>query len=69
MGLPVLVGLSRKSMIYKALGVTPGEALNGTTALHWEALRQGATILRAHDVREACEVIKLFKHYEKGALQ
>lgn len=69
MGLPVLVGLSRKSMIYKVLGVTPGEALNGTTALHWEALRQGATILRAHDVREACEVIKLFKQYEKGALQ
>lgn len=62
---PVLVGLSRKSMIYNLLGVTPDKALNGTTALHWEALRQGATILRAHDVREAVEVVKLFKKYKK----
>lgn len=69
LGCPVLVGVSRKSMIYRALGVTPAEALNGTTALHWEALRQGASILRVHDVREACEVVKLFKQYEKGALQ
>lgn len=69
LGSPVLVGVSRKSMIYRALGVTPDEALNGTTALHWEALRQGASILRVHDVREACEVVKLFKQYEKGALQ
>jgi dihydropteroate synthase len=62
---PILVGLSRKSMIYKALGTTPDDALNGTTALHWEALRQGATILRAHDVREAVEVIKLYNEYKK----
>ena len=68
MGYPVLVGVSRKSMIYKALDATPAEALNGTTALHWEALRQGATILRAHDVKEACEVIRLFEQYKKWAL-
>ena len=49
LGYPVLAGVSRKSMIYKLLGTTPAEALNGTTALHWECLRQGAVILRAHD--------------------
>ncbi len=63
MGHPVLVGVSRKSMIYKLLGVTSAEALNGTTALHWEALRQGATILRVHDTREAVEVVRIFKKY------
>lgn len=61
LGVPVLAGLSRKSMIYRPLGVTPAEALNGTTALNWEALRQGATILRVHDVREAVEVVQLFE--------
>ena len=66
MGYPVLAGVSRKSMIYKLLGVTPAEALNGTTALHWEALRQGATILRVHDTREAVEVVKIFNKYEKN---
>ena len=60
-GCPLLVGLSRKSMIYRTLGVTPAEALNGTTALNWEALRQGATILRVHDVKEAVEVVQLFE--------
>ena len=65
MGFPVLAGLSRKSMIYKVLNTTPEQALNGTTALHWEALRQGATILRAHDVREAVEVVKLYNAYKK----
>ncbi len=65
MGYPVLAGLSRKSMIYKVLETTPEQALNGTTALHWEALRQGATILRAHDVREANEVIRIFNEYKK----
>lgn len=65
MGYPVLVGVSRKSMIYKLLGVTSAEALNGTTALHWEALRQGATILRVHDTREAVEVVKIFNKYRK----
>ena len=62
---PVLVGLSRKSMVYNLLDVTPAEALNGTTALHWEALRQGASILRVHDVREAVEVVRLHDEYKK----
>ena len=65
MGYPVLAGLSRKSMIYKALDIAPDDALNGTTALNWEAIRQGATILRVHDVKEAREVIKLFEQYKK----
>jgi dihydropteroate synthase len=56
---PILVGLSRKSMVYKKLGGTPETALNGTTALHAVAVQQGAALLRAHDVREAVEVIKL----------
>ena len=62
-GLPVLVGLSRKSMVWKTLGITPAEALNGTSVLNWEALRQGASILRVHDVREAVETIRLFRAY------
>jgi dihydropteroate synthase len=61
LGYPVLAGLSRKSMIYKTLGVTAAEALAGTVALNWEALRQGATILRVHDVREAADVVQLYK--------
>ena len=65
MGFPVLAGLSRKSMIYKVIDTAPEQALNGTTALHWEALRQGATILRAHDVREAVEVVTLYNQYKK----
>lgn len=65
MGYPVLVGVSRKSMIYKLLGVTSAEALNGTTALHWEALRQGTTILRVHDTREAVEVVRIFNKYKE----
>jgi dihydropteroate synthase len=60
-GLPVLAGLSRKSMICKALKVRPEHALNGTTALHMVALQQGARILRAHDVREAAETIRLWE--------
>ena len=64
-GFPVLVGLSRKSMVYNLLAITPAEALNGTTALHWEALRQGAAILRVHDVREAMEVVRLHDEYKK----
>ncbi len=59
--LPVLVGLSRKSMICKVLQVNPEKALNGTTALHMVALQHGANILRVHDVREAMEVIQLWK--------
>ena len=65
MGYPVLAGVSRKSMIYKLLGVTPAESLNGTTALNWEALRQGAAILRVHDTREAVEVVRIFTEYRK----
>ena len=60
-GLPVLAGLSRKSMIYKYLGIQPEHALNGTTALHMVALQQGANILRAHDVKEAVETIRLWE--------
>lgn len=59
MGSPLLVGVSRKSMIYKKLNITPEQALNGTTVLHTLALMKGATILRAHDVREAKETITL----------
>lgn len=58
---PMLVGISRKSMIYKTLGTTPENALNGTSVLNTIALQAGAHILRVHDVREAAEVVKLFK--------
>ena len=58
---PLLVGVSRKSMIYKPLGITPDEALSATQAVHWEALRQGATLLRVHDVREAVQTTNLYK--------
>ena len=59
MELPVLVGVSRKSMIYKKFGCTPNESLNGTTALHTIALMKGASILRVHDVREAVECVSI----------
>jgi dihydropteroate synthase len=59
-GLPLLVGVSRKSMIWKTLGITADEALNGTTALNSIALAKGADILRVHDVKEAVEVVQLF---------
>lgn len=58
--LPVLAGISRKSMIYKTLNNTPQEALNGTTALNTIALTKGAKILRVHDVKEAMECVTLF---------
>jgi dihydropteroate synthase len=63
---PILVGLSRKSMIQKVLNCDASQGLNGTTALHWEALRNGAKILRVHDVKEAKEVVKLFAEYNKS---
>ena len=63
MGYPVLAGLSRKSMIYRVLDSTPEDSLVGTTALHWEALRQGVTIVRVHDTREASDVVKLVRKY------
>ena len=58
---PVMVGVSRKSTIYKTLGITPDDALNGTTVLNTIALMNGAMILRVHDVRQAVEAVKLFK--------
>jgi len=58
--LPILAGVSRKSMIYKPLGSSPEKALNGTTALNMIALTKGASILRVHDVKEAVECVKLF---------
>ncbi|MDH3698071.1 MAG: dihydropteroate synthase [Flavobacteriaceae bacterium] len=64
---PVLVGVSRKSMIYKSLGGSPNEALNGTTALHMSALERGASILRVHDVKEAMECIALYEQLKKVA--
>lgn len=61
LGLPLLVGVSRKSMIYRLLGTSPDEALNGTTALHAMSLLKGASILRVHDVREAVETVEIVK--------
>lgn len=58
---PILIGISRKSMIYKSLGTTADQALNGTTAAHMIALQNGARILRVHDVKEAVETIKIFQ--------
>ena len=61
LGKPLLVGISRKSMIWKTLQTSADEALNGTTALHMAALIQGADILRVHDVKEARECVNLFE--------
>jgi dihydropteroate synthase len=58
-GLPLLAGVSRKSMIHQLLGVTPAESLTGTIALQTVALTKGANIIRAHDVREAVESIRI----------
>lgn len=63
---PLLVGISRKSMIYKLLEITPEEALNGTTALNMLALMGGASILRVHDVKEAVEAIRIFNAYTQS---
>lgn len=62
-GLPVLVGISRKSMIYKLLGGDPTTSLNGTTVLNTIALQKGASILRVHDVREAVEATRLLQQF------
>lgn len=64
--LPLLVGLSRKSGIWRRLNVTPDEALNGTTVLNTVALMHGASILRVHDVREAVETVKLWSFVQGG---
>lgn len=63
---PILVGLSRKSTVYKTLGVTAAEALNGTTVLNTMGLLNGAAILRVHDVKEAKEAITLYTAYKKA---
>ena len=63
--LPILVGLSRKSMIYKLLETTPEYALNGSTSLNTVALLNGASILRVHDVKEAMECIKITNQFNK----
>lgn len=60
LNLPVLVGVSRKSMIYRLFGTTPAESLNGTTAINTLALAQGASILRVHDVKAAKEAVAIF---------
>jgi len=65
MGFPVLTGLSRKSMIYKVLETSPAESLAGTIALEWEALRQGSSILRVHDVRETVDIVRLFEQLQQ----
>jgi dihydropteroate synthase len=61
---PILIGVSRKSTIYKTLGITAAEALNGTTVLHTAALLHGASILRVHDVKEANEVVTLCSYLQ-----
>ena len=66
-GLPLLVGVSRKSMIYKLVGGTPAEALNGTTAIHTASLLQGAAILRVHDVKPAVEAVQIVEAMRTNA--
>lgn len=65
---PLLVGVSRKSMVCKTLSVTPEEALNGTTALHYAALMGGAKILRVHDVKEAKQTIAIFEALKNATI-
>ena len=66
LGVPVMVGISRKSMIYKSLDITADTALNGTSVLNTLALHNGAHMLRVHDVAEAAEAVKLFSIYSKA---
>ena len=63
LGFPVLVGLSRKSMITRLLDIEPKDALCGTQVLCWEALRQGASILRVHDVRETMATVRMYETF------
>jgi dihydropteroate synthase len=65
--LPVLVGLSRKSMINKVLNISPKDALNGTTVINTLALLNGADILRVHDVKQAVEAVKLVEYYKNNS--
>ena len=69
LGKPLLAGLSRKSTVYKTLGITATEALNGTSVLNTLALHNGASILRVHDVKEAKEAVTLFNAYKKAPPQ
>lgn len=64
-GYPILSGISRKSMIYKVLGTSPRESLAGTDALNWESLRNGASIIRVHDTRQAADIVKIYNYYRK----
>lgn len=66
LNVPILAGLSRKSMIQRTLSLPASEALNGTTALNMAALMKGASILRVHDVKEAVETVKLFRALQAG---
>lgn len=65
LGYPLLIGLSRKSMIYRAMGITPEESLPGSLALAWEALRSGEAIVRVHDVAATHQVVALAKYYKQ----
>lgn len=65
LGYPLLIGVSRKSMIYRALGITPQEALPGSLALVWEALRSGEAIVRVHDVAATHQVVELANYYKR----
>jgi dihydropteroate synthase len=67
-GLPVMIGVSRKSMIWKSLGISADEALNGTTVLHSFALNNGADILRVHDVKEAVQTVQLINKIKTNAI-
>ncbi|MEO6549624.1 MAG: dihydropteroate synthase [Ferruginibacter sp.] len=64
---PILAGLSRKATVYKTLGLSPNDSLNGTTVLNTIALVNGASILRVHDVKAAVEAVKLFTAYEEAS--
>ena len=68
LGCPLLVGVSRKSMVYNLLGCTPDEALNGTTALHTVALMKGTHILRVHDVKAAVEAVKIVEQIKESQI-
>jgi dihydropteroate synthase len=61
---PILIGVSRKSTIYKTLGITAADALNGTTVLHTAAILNGTSIIRVHDVKEANEVVTLCSYLQ-----
>ncbi len=67
LGYPLLVGVSRKSMIYKTLNITPDEALPGSLVMAWEAMQRGASILRVHDVAATRQIVDMYYHYKPYA--